>query len=241
MSKKRTDSTMGKLLLTRSAYWSCVVYPNLSGINEEEQGVALTYGKYYLTPEPEVYPENFSEISDAHYKYMGCCDDNVEKCIDRLKSSNTNNIALVLHDKDKNEIGDFKKAHYHIIKRFDKAVTAKYAQEWLSRTFGDCFTDTSVNAFKPIENIDGAEKYLHHDGIETHKYKDGKYGYPKDEVIKIGRIVPIGYAEFMTLVFSSEGFLDLCHKCAASDEMAKMLVKNSYFAKSYYSALKNGD
>lgn len=180
-----------------------------------------------------VYPVG-DTLDDALQSY--------DKFISRMHAAAGDNYTFALHDKDKDENGQFKKPHIHIVKRFDKSVTGNYALEWLKRSTGDCITDTTINAFRIVEDPRAADDYPSHPNSPVGEYgEDGKYGYGNDAVVRVGRIVPVGFADFMDLVLSSEGFLDLCNKCKGNEEMARMLVKNSYFAKTFYSTAKNGE
>lgn len=163
--------------------------------------------------------------------------------ISRIKAAGGENLAFIYHDRDKDEAGNIKKAHIHVLKRFDKGVTAGFALEWLNRSVGDCITTTGKGAFKDRSaDIKDAFKYLAHPNSPLGGYDDGgKYGYDPSAVVTIGKFVPTGYADFMELVFTSDGFLDLCSKCRGNEDLSKMLMKHGYFAKTYYTTAKNGE
>ena len=101
--------------------------------------------------------------------------------------------------KTRTKQGNIKKAHIHVLKRFDKGVTAGFALEWLNRSAGDCITTTGKGAFKDRSaDIKDAFKYLAHPNSPLGDYDDGgKYGYDPSAVVTIGKFVPTGYADFM--------------------------------------------
>lgn len=222
MAVKRTDNTDGALL-------------NASEDNGKSKKTTKGNGSVRSSAwAAVVYPagENEQEWLASYDKF-----------ISRIKAAGGDNIAFIYHDKDKDEAGNIKKAHIHVLKRFDKGVTAGFALEWLNRSVGDCITTTCKGAFKDRSaDMRDAYNYLAHPNSPLGGYDDGgKYGYDPSNVVTIGQFVPTGFADFMMLVMSSDGFLDLCDKCRGSEDMAKMLIKHSYFAKTYYTTAKNGD
>lgn len=214
MARKRTDETIGKLL------------ENGAELCRAARGKSAVWSCV-------VYPAG-DDIDSCKKSY--------ETFIERMHAAGGDNYTFALHDKDKDENGDLKKPHIHIVKRFNKSVSVKYCAEWLGRSIGDCITETSLNAFRVVEDAEAADKYPQHPDIPVGEYGDnGKYGYGADAVVRVGRVVPVGYADFMELVFTSEGFLDLCSKCRGNEELSKMLMKHGYFAKAFYSTAKNGE
>lgn len=241
MSKKRTDNTMGKLLTARRDTWACVVYPRID-VDDDYLTSSLALADYYLN---NTNDDDFLSYVDKRSNVGALEGKAYDTFISRIKAAGGDNIAFMMHNKDVHNVDGkylYKKTHIHVIKRFEKAVSAKYAAEWLRRSVGDCITDTDYKAFRPVEDLRAALDYLYHKGAPLDDYDDnGKYGYCPDDVGMIGRVLPIGYADFMALVFECGGFVELSQRCRESEEMARMLVKHCYFARSFYSAAKEGD
>lgn len=242
MSKKRTDNTMGKLLSARRDTWACVVYPRID-VDDDYLTRSLQIADYIMGGS-----QDMDEDADALEKrfHVGDLEGKAyDTFISRIKAAGGDNVAFMMHNKDVHQVDGkylYKKTHIHVIKRFEKAVSAKYAAEWLRRSVGDCITDTDYKAFRPVEDLRAALDYLYHKGAPLDDYDDnGKYGYCPDDVGMIGRVLPIGYADFMALVFECGGFVELSQICRESEEMARMLVKHCYFARLFYSAAKEGD
>ena len=76
--------------------------------------------------------------------------------------------AYIVHDKDKNENGDYKKLHYHFILHLDNACTPKA----LSKKIG-----LSTQFIQNIRNERSVVRYL------IHIDDDDKYQYSKNDII----------------------------------------------------------
>ena len=76
--------------------------------------------------------------------------------------------AYAYHDKDKTEIGEPKKAHYHIVLCFDGPTTYNTAREYAER----CGSANGV--IQPVGSVRGIVRYF------CHKDNPDKYQYSED-------------------------------------------------------------
>ena len=89
-----------------------------------------------------------------------------ENWIDILSDSHVQTMISPLHDKDTDENGELKKAHYHIMIIFDGPKTIDNAQKLFD----------SINATKcqPINSVRGQARYLCHlDNLDKYPYDTG--------------------------------------------------------------------
>lgn len=75
--------------------------------------------------------------------------------------------AYILHDKDTDENGEQKKAHYHIIVRFDTP-----------RKISTCLKRFDIEYVEPVTNDLAYLRYM------THEFEENKHKYNKSDLVK---------------------------------------------------------
>lgn len=83
--------------------------------------------------------------------------------------NNNFRFKAILHDRDINEYGEIKKAHYHYVIKLDSTQT----NEWLANTL-----EITPNYIQKIISLKGALDYL------THKYSPNKFQYEEEELFR---------------------------------------------------------
>lgn len=87
--------------------------------------------------------------------------------------------AYITHDKDKNEFGELKEKHIHLLICLVNNTTVDAIRNWFKG-----FTDEKgmpINTLaQPMHDISGSYDYLTHDTEQARE--EGKYIYPPDEI-----------------------------------------------------------
>lgn len=114
--------------------------------------------------------------------------------------------AYCVHDKDKDEAGDVRKHHVHLILAFSNTTTEKHALNifsLLSKVGCSC-----INKCLPVLNIRHMYEYLIHN-TDTCR-KKGKYLYPVSERI-LGNNFDIGSYEQLGVAEKNDMCKELCN------------------------------
>jgi hypothetical protein len=141
-----------------------------------------------------------------------------QKALEKIKQSY--DYAYILHDKDCDEDGVIKKAHWHVVLRFKN-------QQWNSAIAKDL--EITPNYIEKCKNFDNALQYLIH-------YNDSdKFQYSLDEV---KGILKSRLKEKINISSKTEGekVMDLIDYIESSDkklsvkDLAKYCAENGYWA-----------
>lgn len=141
--------------------------------------------------------------------------------------NNNFRYKAILHDRDIDQNGEIKKAHFHYVIKLDSTQT----NEWLSNTL-----EIKPNYIQKIISLKGALDYL------THKYTPDKFQYEEEELfgdlsLRTDENDDSDFYRLASLIVdykihTFKELLPLCEK----EKLLTTLRKNSYF---YTQMLKN--
>ena len=183
--KKRTDDTQGKAL------------------KQEPKSASWSY-VLYLSEIDDIWENiGYAEIRRAYLVFK-----------EYVKHKIGYPHAYILHDKDKEDNGDDKKPHIHIVVNFNRAVSLSWAIKYINDMLGSICT-SCVYAEVPYNVKHYINEYLLHIGYIE------KYNYSNDELITYGSLYELSYADFGQIIMSCETFSQAQDVCMQDERLTK--------------------
>ena len=161
----------------------------------------------------------------------------IENWLDILSDSHVQTLISPLHDRDTDENGELKKAHYHIMIIFDGPKTIDNAQK--------LFDSIYATKCQPINSVRGQARYLCHlDNLDKYPYDTGLVtclnGADYYSLIELPNNKYIAIREMKNFIvendiYSFSDFFDYCSDY--KEEWFRSLCDNScYIIKEYLKA-----